>query len=253
MTPTYSIQEVQTALCTLPLPNPTFLVGLLTCQTARFGKIAASMPGEAQQKSQQMRLRRYLDRPGLDFAPAIAALLPKKAPWILALDRTNWENGGRDVNLLVLAVIVGKTAVPLFWQDLSHPGNSDIQQRIALMEQFIARFGAQSIRFVTADQEVSRRNCLREFVGADWLAWLAERDIAFVIRLRKTDILTHSDGTQAQAYHFFERRADSCRNKKIPWHLWSCKPPSAVSLGRRFMSVGSASQQRRAKRTQRTG
>ena len=222
MTPPYSIQELQTALSALPLPNPaflaTFLVGLLTCQTARFGKIATSMPGDAQPKSQQMRLRRYLDRPGLDFSDAIATLLPEKAPWVLAIDRTNWKKGGRDVNLLVLAVIVGKTAVPLFWQDLSHPGNSDTPQRIALMEQFIARFGTQSIRFVTAD---------REFIGEDWLAWLAQRDIAFVIRIRKTDILTHSDGTAAEAAWFFERRADSCRNKKVPWHLWG----TAVHVG----------------------
>jgi hypothetical protein len=219
MTPSYCIpyclDEIEAVLASLPLPNPkflaAFLVGLLTCQKARFAKIAQSMPGDAKPTSQEMRLRRYLDQPGLNFAPALAALLPQKGPWILALDRTNWQRGETDINLLTLAVIVGKTAVPLLWCELSHPGNSDTAQRIALVAQFVLLFGKASIRFLTAD---------REFVGADWLAWLHQQDLWFVLRIRKDDRLTHADGTCQEAWCYFQHRADGCRNKKQAWQLW---------------------------------
>jgi hypothetical protein len=215
MTPPYCIQEMEHVLTALPLPNPkflaAFLVGLLTCQKARFAKIAQAMPGDAKPASQEMRLRRYLDSPHVNFAPALAALLPQRAPWVLAIDRTNWERGERDVNLLSLAVVVGKTAVPLLWCDLAHPGNSDTAQRIALIRQFVALFGNHSIRLVTAD---------REFIGADWLAFLHQQDIPFLIRIRKDDLLTHGDGTCQEAFRFFTLRGDACRNKKAPWELW---------------------------------
>jgi hypothetical protein len=215
MTCTYCIQEIHAVLTTLSLPNPTFLasflIGLLTCQKANFAKIAHAMPGDAKPASQEMRLRRYLDHPHLCFAPALAALLPQPAPWILAIDRTNWRRGATDINLLTLAVIVGKTAIPLLWCNLAHPGNSDTAQRIALLQQFITLFGVNHIRFLTAD---------REFLGEDWLAWLHQENIPFVIRIRKSDLLTHSDGTCQEAFRFFTRRGDGCRNKKYAWTLW---------------------------------
>ena len=134
MTSSYCIQEIEAVLANLPLPNPrflaAFLVGLLTCQKARFAKIANAMPGNAKPESQEMRLRRYLDHPDVNFAPALAALLPKPAPWVVVLDRTNWQRGETDINLLTVAVLVGKTAVPLLWCELSHPGNSDTAQRM---------------------------------------------------------------------------------------------------------------------------
>jgi hypothetical protein len=86
MTPPYCIQEIEATLAPLPLPNPkflaAFLVGLLTCQKARFAKIAQAMPGEAKPESQEQRLRRYLDHPHLRlaFARTLAALLPRPAP-----------------------------------------------------------------------------------------------------------------------------------------------------------------------------
>lgn len=160
MTSPYCIQEIENVLTPLPLPNPkflaAFLVGLLTCQKARFAKIAQSMPGDVKPQSQQMRLRRYLDHPHLNFAPALAALLPHRAPWTLALDRTNWQQRETHINLLTLAVVVGKTAVPLIWCNLKHPGNSDTEQRIVLIQEFLTLFGRQSIRHITADREFTR-------------------------------------------------------------------------------------------------
>jgi hypothetical protein len=213
MTLPYGIQEIQQQLNELPLPNSKFLaeflVALITCQKVALKKIANAMPGEAKPASQEQRIRRYLDLPQLCFARALADLLPQSSPWVLALDRTNWKRADTHINYLVLAVIVGNTAVPLLWRVLEHPGNSDTCERIALLEQFLERFGRHSVRLITAD---------REFIGEDWLAWLIERQLPFCVRIRCTDLLTHADGTCDAACTFFKR---ACRCRKLPFLLWN--------------------------------
>ena len=212
MTLPYSIQELQEQLRPLPLPNAKFLadflVALITCQKVALKKIANAMPGQAKLASQEQRIRRYLDRPRLCFAPALAALVPVPTPWTLALDRTNWKRGQTDINFLVLAVIVGNTAVPLLWCVLEHPGNSDTAERIALIEQFLALFGRKRLRLITAD---------REFIGQDWLAWLRQQQLPFCLRIRCSDLLRHRDGTIAPAHAFFSR---ACACRKLPFLLW---------------------------------
>ncbi len=226
MTPPYSIQEVQRQLEPLPLPNTKFLadflVALITCQKVALKKIANAMPGEAKPVSQEHRIRRYLDLPRLPFSPAIAGLLPQPAPWILALDRTNWKRGKTNVNFLVLAVIVGNTAVPLLWRVLEHSGNSDTPERICLLQEFLTRFGRHSMRLITAD---------REFIGEDWLAWLTQQQVPFCLRIRYSDLLTHADGTCAQAAAFFAR---ACRCRKLPFTLWN----QPVFVGGKRLATG---------------
>lgn len=58
---------------------------------------------------------------------------------------------------------------------LDRAGNSGAKERIALVERFIATFGKARIGLLLGD---------REFIGAEWLNYLIERDIPFVIRMR---------------------------------------------------------------------
>jgi hypothetical protein len=226
MTLPYCIQEIQEQLDALPLPNAKFLAdflgALITCQKVALNKIAHAMPGEAKPASQEQRIRRYLDLPRLCFAAALAKLLPQPSPWILAIDRTNWKRANTDINYLVLAVIVGNTAVPLLWHVLEHPGNSDTAERIALLEQFLSHFDRQSVKLITAD---------REFIGEDWLAWLIQQQLPFCLRIRCTDLLTHADGTCEQACTYFQR---ACRCRKVPFLLWNQR----VYVGGKRLSGG---------------
>jgi len=96
----YRLEAIEAALTALPLPNPpflaAFLVGLLTCQKARFAKIANAMPGEARPRSQETRLRRYLDHPSLNraaFARAMLLLRQGHLPTKICLLR---YSGARD-------------------------------------------------------------------------------------------------------------------------------------------------------------
>ena len=88
-------------------------------------------------------------------APIVARLIGPASAWTLALDRTTWKIGTRDVNFLVLAVVTRRFRVPLFWTLLDGPGNSGTETRIALMTRYLARFPASTVRLLLADREFS--------------------------------------------------------------------------------------------------
>ena len=101
----------------------------------------------------------------------------------IILDRTNWKRGNKNINIFVAAVLYelpGKkqaTAIPIAWEVFDHAGNSDTQARIRLMKKVIqAVGGAQNIKMVLGD---------REFIGNDWIKFLHENNIPFIIRIKK--------------------------------------------------------------------
>lgn len=122
----------------------------------------------------------------------LGKLLDQK--WLLAIDRTNWQRRDDDVNLLVLAVCLGDLAIPLFWVDLQHKGNSDCQQRTELVQRFLDTFGADRIRAITGD---------REFVGKDWFKWLKDREIPFVLRIRNNFQVSTTCGRATDVWNCF--------------------------------------------------
>ena len=125
-------------------------------------------------------------RLGADWsALLVIGLLGLDGPWHLALDRTNWKVGGKDVNILMLAIVTRRFRVPLLWSVLTHSGNSSSAQRIALMRRYLALFDAASIELLLAD---------REFIGAEWIKFLIENDIPFAIRMKEKLTVTTEDG-----------------------------------------------------------
>lgn len=94
---------------------------------------------------------------------------------ILSMDRTNWQFGEEDINILMLSINIYGAAIPIFWIELGHKGCSDTEQRKQLMNKFITLFGKDKIAHLLAD---------REFVGNDWFDYLFQENINFVIRLK---------------------------------------------------------------------
>lgn len=155
------------------------ICGVAQARTVNLSHIASHFPGAALHSSNYRRLQRFFQQERLDgdaTARLIVRLLNYARPRRLALDRTNWKLGGRDINVLVLAIVTRRFRVPLMWVQLGRAGNSDTGQRIALMQRYLGLFGAGSIELVLAD---------REFIGAEWLEFLCKNNIPFAIRLRE--------------------------------------------------------------------
>jgi hypothetical protein len=153
------------------------IVGAIGARTVNLGHIATERGGLVQPASTYRRLQRFFQFFALapDWAaPLLAATLGTER-WTLVLDRTNWKIGRTEVNYLVLAAVTRRKRVPLVWTLLPHDGGSASADRIALMRRYLARFPAASIRILLGD---------REFIGAEWLKFLNDNNIPFVIRLR---------------------------------------------------------------------
>jgi hypothetical protein len=162
---------------------------MISARTVNLSHLACERPTTALVASTYRRLQRFFQhvRLGADWsAPLVVRLLGLDGPWHLALDRTQWKLGTRDVNILMLAVVTRRARVPLIWSVLdNNGGTSDTGQRTLLMRRYLAIFGAASIRLLLAD---------REFVGRAWMDFLNENNIPFAIRMKEKLVVTTEDG-----------------------------------------------------------
>ncbi len=165
------------------------VVGMISARTVNLGHLACERPTTAQVASTCRRLQRFFQhvRLGPDWpAPLVTGLPGLVGPWHLALDRTRWKLGTRDVNILVLAAVTRRARAPLMWSVPDNDGGgSDTAARVRLMQRCLAIFGAASIRLLLAD---------REFVGVEWMNFLNENNISFAIRMKEKLVVTTEDG-----------------------------------------------------------
>jgi hypothetical protein len=87
------------------------------------------------------------------LAPFILRLAGIRAPYTLILDRTNEEFGKAKINFLMLSVLGNGWSIPILWLLLPKKGNSNEEERIELMNRFIAIFGKGVIYDLLADRE----------------------------------------------------------------------------------------------------
>lgn len=78
-------------------------------------------------------------------------LLKIEPPFVVAVDRTEWQLGKAWVNVLMLSVGYKNISIPLFWTVLEEKGCSDNAERRDIMQQFTDEFGANSNEFVTRE------------------------------------------------------------------------------------------------------
>ena len=154
------------------------IIALCKVQTVNFYKLALAFDCQAKPDSALRRLQRFI----ADFelckdliARLIFSLLPEKTGLKLVLDRTNWQFGSKDINILMLGVAYRGVAFPLMFSLLDKKGNSNCQERIGLINRFIGLFGKECVDYITAD---------REFVGEQWIGFLNNLNLRYYIRIR---------------------------------------------------------------------
>jgi len=156
------------------------IASILTAGTVNLTRLAPHIDSAAQITSVHRRLERFFTDVRLNQAEVaqlvVAALSLAAKPWHLAIDRTNWQFGKTDLNLLVLSLAHGEVCIPLFWRVLDKAGNSNTAERIDLMQVFKATFPDQPVASLTGD---------REFIGNTWIEWLQQAAIPYFLRLRE--------------------------------------------------------------------
>jgi len=175
------------------------LIGLLKTRNINLTEIAIGFANDAQPESRYRRIQRFIRSHRLNYDSVAWFVMMLfgfiDSPYYLALDRTNWKWGKKNLNILVLAVVYKGIAVPVYWLLLNKQGNSSTRERIALMKRFIQQFGKGQLLGLLAD---------REFIGEAWLAWLNAEQISFHIRIKKDAKVPSSRGEPVQAKQLFQ-------------------------------------------------
>lgn len=132
-------------------------------------------------------------------------LLKKTGFKSLVMDGTSWKLGETDFHYLVLSVLVGAVAVPIFWVQLDKAGASSQAERQAMFEEAFSLFDLSGMTLL-AD---------REYVGKTWFKFLKENKVHFVIRLRLGDYMQDVDNAKGNGYY---RMYQKCAAKDKLFH-----------------------------------
>jgi len=132
--------------------------------------------------------------PYASIALALLRLLPLEAPYVLTMDRTNWQFGQTPLNLLVVGIAYKGVAIPILWTVLEKKGTSNTAERIAIVSQVVALLGIHQIAYLAAD---------REFIGREWFSWLKAQQIDFRIRVRENTQVTNGRGEVVPVWKLF--------------------------------------------------
>ena len=164
----------------------------IVAQSPNFNDLATNFTGAAKQESKEKKIHRFFKETTLPeevYARFVFNQLDiKKAK--LAIDRTTWFPGRRNINYLVLSVIWHGQSIPLLKTLLPKKGNSKATEQIDLMERFEQIFGTDCIEGYYAD---------REFPNKEHLAYLMGKEIPICMRIKKNTLIS---GKQAKYYGF---------------------------------------------------
>lgn len=156
------------------------VTGLIHAKNVQLPQIAKGFNSHRSNQANERRLQAFLTDYRFDY-DRIALLLTLFIPRgriTLCLDRTEWDFGKCQVNVLMITARCGEVAVPLFWELLNNKsGNSAVSDRVDVLEKTINLLGLARISLLVAD---------REFVGAKWVKVLIDKQVPFCLRLPKT-------------------------------------------------------------------
>lgn len=173
--------------------------GVIKSRSVVFSEIADKIDKDIKTKSIERRIQDFFQKVNFDYMQLGIFLLSfvHHEKLELSLDRTEWDFGEVQVNILCVVVSIGKMAVPIYFEMLdNNSGNSNWQDRIDLFKSLIKIVGKDRIAIVLMD---------REFIGQNWLSWLKKAGILFCVRVPKHHRILLRDGTSTTALEILSK------------------------------------------------
>ena len=100
-----------------------FVMALIQLRKVQFNELATALNEGAKVSSNQNRIEDFFREVSINFeavAHLIVALLPKQAKLRLTIDRTEWDFGKCQVNILMVLIGCGDLQLPLYWELLDN-------------------------------------------------------------------------------------------------------------------------------------
>jgi len=183
--------------------------GIIKSRSVVFSEIADKIDKDIKTSSIERRIQDFFQKVDFDYSHLGTFLLSfvHHDKLELSIDRTEWDFGQVQVNILCVVVSIGKMAVPLYFEMLdNNSGNSNWKDRISLLKSLIKIIGKDRISMVLMD---------REFIGQKWLSWLKNIGLDFCVRVPKHHSIVLEDGTRTTADEILSRGSCFCKSNTI--------------------------------------
>lgn len=161
----------------------SFVISLVRARTVVLSSLSLILNSNVKSDSNYRRIQRFFEDFDIDYqqvAKLILSSLPQ-VKFILTIDRTNWQFGKKDINILMLALVYKDMSIPLCWELLNKRGNSSFEERKEIISKGLSLLGKDRIKCLVAD---------REFGSGKFFRYLKKAGIEFHIRIKKTSVIT---------------------------------------------------------------
>ncbi len=174
-----------------------FVVALIRVKTVNLAEVAHAFAGRALPESSYKRIQRFLRCFELPYGAVAVALLRQAGvspPFVLTLDRTEWQLGAVWLNVMVIGVAHRGVALPLLWVVLPKKGCASSAEKLEVVGRCLRLLGAESVEFLAADREFADRQLFR---------YLRSRGVDFRIRVKRNALVRNGRGQVVQACRLF--------------------------------------------------
>jgi len=165
-----------------------FLTGLLESKKVQFQEIALHIDSPAKNESIERKIQYFFNDYEFDYEQVylLLILFLPKGRVSLSIDRTEWDFGVYQCNILMIVAKNGKVGIPLYRELLDNKsGDSNCDDRIDLLEKVVKILGKDRINMIVGDSE---------FIGLKWIKYLKINDINYCMRVPKSHSITLKNG-----------------------------------------------------------
>ena len=173
------------------------ILAVVKAKTVRIKELAMHIESEGNLHAKIIKVERLFLKQIVDFVnigKIILNLLNNPGKLRIAIDRTNWQFGNKDLNFFVAAIVYGNISIPITCLLLDKKGNSSTDERKKLIEQILKIVSKEMIELILAD---------REFIGEEWFKYLGEYELPFAIRIKKSEQIKHLNGGKMKLGKYF--------------------------------------------------
>jgi len=133
-----------------------FIMAMIKMRAVQFREVAQALNDHVKVSSNETRIQDFFREVCLDYeqvALLLAMFLPRRGKVTLCIDRTEWDFGRCQVNVLMIVVRCKDITIPLYFELLDNKsGNSNTDDRIDLLKKCIALLG-ERISLFLGDRE----------------------------------------------------------------------------------------------------
>ncbi len=162
------------------------IYALIVSRSVQYGELAAEMATDVETASNHRRIQSFMADYELDYkwvSVLILMLLPDKSKVRLSMDRTEWEFGAQNHNILVVSIYTHGIGVPIWFECLdNNGGNSSADDKMYVVLKSIEILGKSRIKSIAGDSE---------FIGKKWINFLIAEGITFYLDIRSNQYFSH--------------------------------------------------------------